>query len=186
MNKTASSEFYRLFLVERLPEPLTPASSHLQLFDNYIENTRMRLRKIRDPYSKSWMWMLQQRVRPADAEHAVGKLSEIHLNEAEYGIFAQFEGHEIRKNRYFHEFDHVSFTFDVYLGDLFGLCTARVEFESLDKLEAFAPPPFAVFDVTADQFFYGEHMVNRRFSEVREHVAHIGSILPPTQEMPDE
>jgi len=186
MNKTPSSEFYRLFLIERLPEPLTPASSHLQLFDNYVENTRIRLRKIRDPYSRSWMWVLQQRVRPADAEHAVAKLSEIHLNEVEYEIFAPFEGQEIRKNRYFHEFDQVSFTFDVYLGDLFGLCTARVEFDSLDKVEAFVPPPFAVFDVTADGFFYGEHLVNRSFGEVREQVARIGSIVPSTQEMPDE
>ena len=48
------------------------------------------------------------------------------------GVFAfeQFEGHEIRKNRYFHEFDLVNFAFDVYLGDLWGLNTARVDFDS--------------------------------------------------------
>ena len=35
------------------------------------------------------------------------KLAEIHLNESEYSNFEQFEGREIRKNRYFHEFDRV-------------------------------------------------------------------------------
>ena len=39
MNKTAQTELHRLFLIDGLPEPLMPASSHLQLFDNYIENT---------------------------------------------------------------------------------------------------------------------------------------------------
>jgi len=53
MNKTAQTELHRLFLIERLPDPLLPASSHLQIFDNYIENTRMRLRQIHDPYSKA-------------------------------------------------------------------------------------------------------------------------------------
>ncbi len=61
MTKPAQTELHRLFLIERLPEPLTRASSHLQLFDNYIENTRMRIRSIRDPYLKTWTRILQQR-----------------------------------------------------------------------------------------------------------------------------
>src|SRR5258706_3726397 len=115
MNKTAQTELHRLFLIERLPEPLTPASAHLQLFDNYIENTRIRLRQIRDPYAKSWTRTLQQRFPAIESEHAVTKLAEIHLNDAEYAVFAHFEGREIRKNRYFHEFDQASIAFDVYL-----------------------------------------------------------------------
>jgi len=185
MNKTAPSEFYRLFLIEKLPEPLTPASSHLQLFDNYVEGTRLRLRKIRDPYTKTWTWTLQQHIRP-DGEHRVPKLSEIHLNEAEYEIFAQFEGQEIRKNRYFHEFDQVSFTFDVYLGHLFGLCTARVDLDSVESMEALVPPPFVIFDVSGDKFFNGEQLVRKQFSDICEHVAELVSIVPPTSEMPDE
>jgi CYTH domain-containing protein len=185
MNKTAPSEFYRLFLIEKLPEPLTPASSHLQLFDNYIADTRLRLRKIRDPYTKTWMWTLQQHIRP-EGEHRISKVSEIHLNEPEYEIFAQFEGQEIRKNRYFHEFDQVSFTFDVYLGRLFGLCTARVDLDSVESMEAYVPPPFAIFDVSGDEFFDGEQLVRKQFSEIREHFAELGSIAPAVTEMPDE
>ena len=61
MDKTARTELYRLFLIERLPEPLTPMSAHIQLFDNYIENTRLRLRNIRVPETKEWRHVLQQR-----------------------------------------------------------------------------------------------------------------------------
>ncbi len=186
MNKPAQTELHRLFLIERLPEPLTRASSHLQLFDNYIENTRIRLRNIRDPYSNSWTRILQQRFPAVDGEYAVTKLAEIHLNDAEYAAFAHFEGREIRKNRYFHEFDRVSVAFDVYLGDLWGLNTARVDFETRDRTENFIPPPFAIFEVTNDAFFFGENLVEKKFSEVRAEVARLGSFMPTVPEMPDE
>ena len=183
MSKTAQNEWYRLFLIERLPEPLTPASSHLQLFDNYIPTTRLRLRKIRDPYTKIWTWILQQRIHHTDDGRPVSKLSEIHLDEAEYMMFEHLEGREIRKNRYFHEFDQTSFTFDVYLGALFGLSTARVDFGSCERLESFEPPPFALFDVTSDRFFDGGSLVDLRFSDVQTHAA---AIAATPQVGPDE
>lgn len=186
MNKIAQTELHRLFLIERLPEPLTPASSHLQIFDNYIENTRIRLRQIRDPYSKTWTRILQQRFSISEGKLAVTKLAEIHLNEGEYDVFQRFEGREIRKNRYFHEFDGASFAFDVYLGDQWGLNTAKADFESQEQMERFAPPPFTVFEVTSDLFFAGENLVGRKFSEIQAEVARIGSGHSAAFETPDE
>jgi CYTH domain-containing protein len=186
MTKPAQTEWHRLFLIERLPEPVTRASSHLQLFDNYIENTRIRLRSIRDPYSKSWTRSLQQRFPTVDGEYSSSKLAEIHLNDAEYAVFERFEGREIRKNRYFHEFDRVSFAFDVYLGNLWGLNTARVDFETRPQMDEFIPPPFAIFEVTNDAFFAGENLVDKKFSDVQAEVARIGLFTPPEPDMPDE
>ena len=60
MNKTSRTELRRVFLLENLPKPLTRASRHLQIFDNYIENTRLRLRSVRVPETKDWTWILQQ------------------------------------------------------------------------------------------------------------------------------
>ena len=60
MDKTARTETRRIFLLHNLPEPLTRASRHLQIFDNYIENTRLRLRSVRIPETKTWTWILQQ------------------------------------------------------------------------------------------------------------------------------
>ncbi len=186
MSKPAQTELHRLFLIERLPEPLTRASSHLQFFDNYIENTRIRLRSIRDPYTNTWTHILQQRFPPVDGEYAVNKISEMYLNEAEYAVFQQFEGREIRKNRYFHEFDRLSFTFDVHLGPLWGLNTARVDFKTRKRMESFVPPPFAVFEVTNNAFFAGENLVDKKFADIQAEVARIGSYTPPEPEMPDE
>ena len=186
MNKTAQTEFYRLFLIDALPDPLTPVSSHLQLFDNYIENTRLRLRSIRDPYSRSWTRVLQQRFSISDGESAITKLAEIHLNEAEYAVFERINGREIRKNRYFHEFDRVSFAFDVYLGDLRGLNTAKIEFETPEQMENFIPAPFAIFEVTNDPFFAGANLVDKKFHDIQTQVAKVGSGQPVVFETADE
>jgi len=172
MNKTAQTELHRLYLIERLPEPLTAASSHLQIFDNYIEHTRIRLRQVRDPYSNTWTRMLQQRFPIAEGEPSMSKLAEIHLNESEYGVFQQFMGRELRKNRYFHEFDAVSFAFDVYLGRLAGLHTARVDFEDLGRMQSFIPPPFVQFEITNNPYFAGERLVGTSFTELRRELAH--------------
>lgn len=185
-NKTAQTEHHRLFLIERLPEPLTPASSHLQIFDNYIEKTRIRLRQVRDPYANTWTRSLQQRFPVVEGEYAITKLAEIHLNDDEYRVFSRFEGREIRKNRYFHEFDRVPFVFDVYLGDLWGLNTARADFDSREELENLIPPPFAVFEVTDDPFFSGESLVTRTFADVQAAVAKIGLKAAAASERPDE
>lgn len=174
MNKTAQTELHRLFLVERLPEPLTAVSSHLQIFDNYFKNTRMRIREIRDPYLNKWTRILQQRFPVAQGEYSVTKLAEIHLDQGEYALFEQFKGREIRKNRYFHEFDNVLVAFDVYLGNLRGLHTARIDFEDRRRMEEFEPPLFAVFEITHDPFFAGENLVDRTFADIRAEVERIG------------
>jgi CYTH domain-containing protein len=185
MNKTAFPEYYRLYLIERLPEPLTPASAHLQIFDNYIEDTRLRLRLIREPRSKNWTRILQQHF-VAESGAGTAKIAEIYLNDAEYAVFEQFEGREIRKNRYFHEFDRVNFAFDVFLGELWGLNMARVDFQDVGEMEQFEAPTFAIFDVTSNSFFTGNNLVGKKFEDVRAEVATLGVDTPLPSEMPDE
>jgi CYTH domain-containing protein len=171
MNKTAQTELHRSFLIEGLPEPLTAASSHVQIFDNYIINTRLRLRKIRDPHSKAWTRILQQRFPVVDGEYGNSKLAEIYLNDGEYSLFEHLEGREVRKNRYFHEYDNVSVAFDIYLGAMVGLTTARIDFEDHAGLEEFVPPPFAIIEITDDVFFAGENLVDRTSADIRSKLA---------------
>ena len=167
MDKTNRTEMHRSFLIEGLPEPLSRASAHIQIFDNYIAGTRLRLRSVRDPETASWTRILQQRFPVSQDNLACVKFSEIYLNDAEYAHFEIFEGTEIRKNRYFHEFDQRTFAFDVYLGKLWGLNIARTEFGTEGELEQFEPPGFAILEITRDPFFMGEVLVTKTFEEVR-------------------
>ena len=171
MDKTYRNELHRLFLLHNLPEPLTRASSHLQLFDNYIENTRMRIRCVREPATKKLTYILQQRFPTENLGH--WKIAEISLNEDEREKFEQFEGREIRKNRYFHEFDFHQFEIDVYLGDLWGLNTAKVLFETEDDLQNFKMPNFIALEVTDNPFFNGESLVTKKFTDVQTEFAQI-------------
>ncbi len=171
MNKTYRNEFRRLFLLEHLPEPLTRADAHLQFFDNYIYNTRLRLRSIRVPETRQWSWILQQRFA-VDEDSAVWKIAEIYLSEIEYHTFETFEGREIRKNRYFYESEGKQIEIDVFLGKLWGLNLAKVNFDTIEELRDFKLP-FAVLEVTQDKFFHGENLVEKNFGEVQEEVARI-------------
>jgi CYTH domain-containing protein len=186
LDKTSRTELHRSFLIEALPEPLTRQSAHLQLFDNYIPETRIRLRSIRIPETKEWSHILQQRF-PVQAENlSVWKIAEIHLNELEYEHFKIFEGNEIRKNRYFHEFDGRVFAFDVYIGPLWGLNRAHVEFAAEDELRNFEPPRWAIYEVTNEPFFNDENLVNQKFEDVQAEIVRIGNATAISPDFPDE
>jgi CYTH domain-containing protein len=182
MDKTYRSELFRLFLIEALPLPLTPASTHIQIFDNYITETRIRLRSVRLPETKEWSRTLQQRFSIVAAEGSVWKISQMHLDDAEYERFKSFEGNEIRKNRYFHEFDARMFAFDIYLGTLWGLNRARVDFDTEEELREFRPPPFAILEVTHEPFFDDGNLVYKRFEEVRDAVSNLEPLTEPRPE----
>ena len=158
----------RAFLVSGLPEPMSPADSHLQVFDNYIENTRIRLRKIRLPETKQWTRVLEQRYSVEEGKFAKMKMSQMFLNETEYKVLETFKGRETRKNRYFYEFEGKQFEIDIFLGKLWGLNIAKVYFEAEEEMESFEASKFAVLEVTNDSFFLGENLVDKSFVDVQE------------------
>ena len=165
-DKTFRTELHRTFLIQGLPEPLERKSSHLQIFDNYIHETRLRLRSVRVPETKDWTLMLQKR-ESADGYGAEWTTEEIRLTDAEYEHFKPFEGIEIRKNRYFADLDEGQFEFDVYLGALWGLNRARIKFADREEIERFVQPSFALLDVTELQFFDDANLVHCKFDDVQ-------------------
>ncbi len=167
IDRTYKSELRRVFLIQDLPEPLTRASSHLQIFDNYIEKTRLRLRSVRVPETKKWSWILEHRFLPDENDLSMWKVAEMFLNEAEYHVFEQFEGREIRKNRYYYALCDNQLELDVFIGKLWGLNTAKVVFDSIEELQNFEIPSFAIREVTNNHFFVNENLVGKSFADVR-------------------
>jgi len=165
--KYARKERERRFLLHELPEPLTRASRHVQIWDNYITNTRLRLRKIRVPETKEYILKLTQKFAPDAEDFSRTVITNTYLNAAEYEVLSIFEGNEIRKNRYTYEFEGRAFSIDVFLGALWGLILAETEFETDEEMEAFALPAFAVMDVTNDKMFTGAKLVEMTADEIR-------------------
>jgi CYTH domain-containing protein len=170
------TEFKRLFLLEGLPANLKASDEHLQIFDNYIENTRLRLRSFRNPKTKDWTFILQQ--IQSNQDFSEFKIAEISLNEEEHHAFEIFEGREIKKNERiqsnelrFNRYFYKNLEIDVYLGkEIWGLVIANARFENAKTMQMFQKPNFAVIEVTGDSFFYGENLIGKTFADVRERI----------------
>ena len=173
MNDTYRTIFERTFLVGGLPKGVVPADRHLQIFDNHIENTRISVRKIRVPETNESVRILEQRFPVNNEGLSLKKISQIYLNEAEYHIFRKFEGREIRKNRYFCEIDKTQVEIDIYLGKLLGLHIAKVRFESEEEMKDFVNPDFAIEEISNMDFFLGDNLVEKDFSDIKKHILHI-------------
>jgi CYTH domain-containing protein len=165
-SKYARVERERKFLLRELPEPLTRASRHIQIWDNYITNTRLRLRKIRLPETRKYILKLTQKFAADARDLSRNLITNTYLSPAEYAVLAIFEGNEIRKNRYPYEHEGRTYSIDVFLGALWGLMLAETSFETDEELREFTPPPFAFMEVTNDEMFAGGNLVNLSFEEI--------------------
>lgn len=173
-SKYARVERERRYLLQDLPEGLTRADPHLQITDNYISGTRLRIRKLRDPRSNKWSVKFTQKFAPNPADFSRTIITNIYLNALEAETLAMFDANEIRKNRYAFEFEGRRFSVDMFLGDLFGLVLAEVSFETDDELESFAKPPFAIAEVTKNKLFTGGELSQLTFSDIREEIVKSG------------
>src|SRR5258706_10954107 len=169
-SKYARIERERRYLLPDLPEGLTRADHHLQITDNYLTGTRLRLRKVRDPRHNKLIVKFTQKFapEPSDLSHTI--ITNTYLNAIEADTFAVFEANEIRKNRYPFEFNGRSFSVDMFLGDLFGLVLAEISFETDAELAAFSKPAFALLDVTNIEMFTGGKLSELTFADMRNEI----------------
>lgn len=175
-SKYARLERERRYLLRDLPEGMTRADPHLQITDNYITGSRLRLRKVRDPRTNKWTVKFTQKYAPDPKDLSRTIITNIYLNALEAEILSVFDTNEIRKNRYHFGFGGHKFAIDMFLGDLFGLVLAEVSFETDEELDNFPKPPFALADVTNEPLFSGGRLCELTFSEVRAEISERGLI----------
>jgi len=176
-SKYARLERERRYLLNDLPRGLTRVDPHLQITDNYITGTRLRLRKIRDPRTNRWIIKFTQKFAPAPEDLSRTLITNTYLNAAEAEVLSIFAANEIRKNRYVFETERRRFSVDMFLGDLFGLVLAETAFDNDDEMDQFAKPTFALADVTNEELFTGGSLCNLTFAEVRAEILNRGILL---------
>src|SRR5258705_3004079 len=169
-SKYARLERERRYLLRDLPEGLTRASPHVQITDNYITGTRLRLRKVRDPQTNKWTIKFTQKFAADATDLTRTLITNTYLNAREADTLAVFEANEIRKNRYPFDYEGRRFVVDMFLGDLFGLVLAEVNFDTDEELERFQQPQFALADVTNNELFSGGALSELSFSDLREEI----------------
>lgn len=175
-SKYSRIERERRYLLQDLPEGLTRADHHLQITDNYITGTRLRIRKVRDPQTNKWVVKFTQKFAPDANDLSRTVITNTYLNAIEAETLAIFDANEIRKNRYKFEFAGHKFSIDMFLGDLFGLVLAEVSFDTDEELDSFPLPPFALADVTNNEIFTGGKLSQLTFADVTDEITRSGLI----------
>lgn len=179
-SKYARLERERRYLLQDLPEGISRADPHVQITDNYITGTRLRIRKVRDPKTNQWTVKFTQKFAPIPTDFSRTLITNIYLNALEAETLSVFEANEIRKNRYPFQWEGRPFSIDMFLGDLFGLVLAEVSFETDDELDSFPKPPFAIADVTNNEVFTGGSLCHLTFEDIRNEIMKSGLIKPST------
>jgi CYTH domain-containing protein len=181
-SKYARVERERRYLLQDLPEGLTRPDPHVQITDNYITGTRLRLRKVREPRSNKWTAKLTQKFAPDPTDFSRTIITNIYLNALEVEALGISDANEIRKNRYPFEFEGRKWSVDMFLGDLFGLVLAEVSFETDEELDSFPPPPFAIADVTKSELFTGGRLCDLTFEDIRAEIVKMGIVRASSAE----
>ena len=166
----------RRYLLQDLPEGLTRADPHVQITDNYITGTRLRIRKVRDPRTNKWVVKFTQKFAPDPSDYSRTIITNTYLNALEAESLSMFDANEIRKNRYKFQYEGREFAVDMFLGDLFGLVLAEVGFETDNELDTFPKPAFAIADVTNHELFTGGRLSQLSFEDIRREIVKDGQL----------
>ena len=173
-SKYARVERERRFLLNDLPKGVARTDPHLQITDNYITGTRLRIRKVRDPKTNKWTVKFTQKFAPNPADLSRTIITNIYLSALEAEMLSVFEANEIRKNRYYFDFGGWRFAIDMFLGDLFGLVLAEASFETDKEMRAFKLPAFAMAEVTNNENFSGGKLCELNLEDIRKEAQRAG------------
>lgn len=173
-SKYALIERERRYLLQDLPEGMTRADHHLQITDNYLTGTRLRIRKVRDPRTNKWVVKFTQKFAPERNDLSRTVITNLYLNAIEAETLSVFAANEIRKNRYYYDFEGRRFSIDMFIGDLFGLVLAETSFETDEEMDSYAAPSFVLADVTNNELFSGGKLSELKYEDVRNEIFRSG------------
>ncbi len=185
-SKYARVERERRYLLQDLPQGLMRASPHVQITDNYITGTRLRLRKVRDPQTNKWTLKFTQKFAPEPEDLSRTLITNIYLDAQEYELLSVFEANELRKNRYRFESEGRQFSVDMFFGELFGLVLAEVSFENDEELDNFLKPQFALAEVTNNELFTGGRLCYLTFEHIRKEIMRTACLRFAEAHLPQE
>lgn len=157
--KYAHIEIERRFLLDRLPAGLAESATYVRIIDRYITGTRLRLRRMESPEGETLALKLGQKYRPAGQGVAKTVMTNLYLNEAEYGLLANLPGLPLVKRRYPYSFEGHTYAIDEFSGPLAGLVLAEIEDRPGVSITDLPLPFFAIREVTDDIAFTGGELV---------------------------
>lgn len=157
----ARPERERRFLLSAPPADLMEPR---HIVDHYIENTRLRLRKVTGEGPP--VYKLGQKVRPKEDDPSVVMLTNIYLSTQEYERLLTLPAAVIRKMRYSFDLGQHPYVVDVFEDRLRGLVLSE---EEIGEQTGHGLPqlPGLVAEVTADDRFSGGALAHAGNESIR-------------------
>ena len=155
LGKYACLELERRYLLRELPFDLAEQANGWLIVDRYIVDTRLRLRRMIEMESGKIVLKFGQKYRASSQSGVETTMTNMYLDEKEYGCLSKLEAREIVKRRYRYVNCGLEYGIDVYEGKLKGLILAEIECETEQECERLHIPSFSVREVTDDLFFTG-------------------------------
>jgi hypothetical protein len=150
--KYACLEYERRWLAGEVPPELVIDASTIT--DLYLAGTRLRLRE-QTPLDGGVI--VRRLTRKADVESGKRLITTIYLAPEEFAVLAALPGRRLAKVR-----EHLapcgsasSLCVDRFEGPLAGLALIEAEFADDEAMSAFAPPAFALAEVTSNPRYGG-------------------------------
>ena len=142
----------RRWLCREVPRALIARTE--TIVDLYVTGTRFRLREARPHNGDPAALRLS---RKADVDARTRLITSIYLPESEFAVLAAaFQGARIRKIRHrLKPLPGVVLSADEFEGALKGLRMVEAEFDTAERMAAFAMPDFATCEVTDDPRYGG-------------------------------
>jgi CYTH domain-containing protein len=158
-------EYERRFLVSPRADWRRSIESYSKTYeDNYLRDTRLRLRILTDSDTGRRVIKLNKKFESPSPYFRT--VSRILLSPSEYELLDALEGDRLKKTRYYHRYLGRVFSVDVFEGELAGLILCETEADGLSDLMSAKPPSYAKPDVTADPFFEGGNLCQTRSEDL--------------------
>ncbi len=144
--KYAHLELERRWLVDTARRPLLEGRSATVIEDRYIDNTRMRLRRMTRQDVGEVICKLTKKYECADP--SARPIVTSYLTGSEYAALCALLAQELVKHRYRLPLGGRIWSLDVFQGRLAGLSMVECEAEDAAALGALVPPDWALREVT--------------------------------------
>jgi CYTH domain-containing protein len=154
----------RRWLCSQVPREQVILSERIT--DLYVSDSRLRLREARPIDGRPARLRLS---RKADIDARTRLVTSIYLPEQEFAVLAaSLPGRRLRKLR--HRLKSpagIVLSVDQFEGDLAGLVVLEAEFDTLELMNGFVVPGFALREITDDRRYAGGHLVEHGLPEQR-------------------
>lgn len=161
----------RTYLAKAIPEGLEDCPQK-ELCDVYFPketvHPHLRLRQQGDKFEMT----KKHRLNPDDASSLVEQT--IELTEEEFLALATADGKQVKKTRYYLEYNGRTLEIDVFKGQLAGLVLVDAEFDTEEEKLSFKIPDFCLVEVTQEDFLAGGMLCGKGYQDIEENLARLG------------